>query len=517
MRVVFMANTMESLGIEYLSAYLKRAGHHVSLVFDPLLFRDYFTASRKLSKLCDMRDVVIEKAVNLKPDVILFSVLSGTYRWSLQLAGDLKIKTGATIIFGGMHPTAVPEIVIQEPAVDFVGVGECEEALVELLGCLSSGKDPSQVRNFWMKKDGRVVRNPLRPLVDDLDELLPPDKDIFYGVHPALVDQNYTIATSRGCAYQCSFCYNSFLKTLYPNGKYYRKRSNGNVIAELKRAKEKYAIKSVYFVDDILTQEKGRLREFIKSYRDEINLPFRCEVMPGTVDDEVAALLSSAGCTTVNMGVQTLSPVLRRTILNRHDTNDDIVRAIDALRGHRISIHANIILGLPGQDEKEWLDIARFFNRHRLDAVLVFWLIYYPRTAIIKKAIECGALSQEDALRLEREPLEVNTFSESKDFVDKRKVKFANLISCSVWLPAGVFDFIVRRKIFCYIPDFVVSIINICTMGVAPALKALLSVKAGRSPRIKLGAIGLTIYHMKELFLTRFTNQAQRQAAQNRR
>lgn len=501
MRILFIANTGESLGVEYLSAYLKKQGHVVSLVFDPMLFRDYFFTNTALSRIFNMRESIAEEAVKYCPDVVLFSVLSGTYRWSVELAGSIKRRTKAVVIFGGIHPTSVPEVVLRNNVVDFVGVGECEEALPELIECLVRDKDPTGIRNFWMRRNGRVVANPPRPLIENLDELLFPDKGIFHEKYHALVDQNYMIATGRGCPYRCSFCYNSYIKTIYPANKYYRKRTINNVIEELKQAKEKFNIKSVYFVDDIFTQDIKILREFTERYCDEIKLPFRCEVMPKTINEEAAGLLKKAGCNIVNMGVQTIDYNLRKQILNRVESNDDIKRAIVLLNRERISIHANIILGIPGQDKDEWLNIANFFNQYKVTLVLVHWLVYYPRTEIINKAIEYGILNEDKIKKLEAEPWPINAFSETGSFANKIGQEYANLIALSPHLTKPVFKFIVRNKVFNYLPNSIIKLLNIYIVGILPVLSCIIRGKRDKYAYKKVVYLYYYFYFLKKFFL----------------
>src|SRR5690349_5600585 len=113
MRVVFLGIGAEQLGVELLSAVLKRDGHDVRLVYNPSLFDDrYQFRVPTLARLFKCDNAVIKEAVALQPDVIAVSALTSTYRWSLQAATAVKARTGAKVIFGGVHPSAVPETVI---------------------------------------------------------------------------------------------------------------------------------------------------------------------------------------------------------------------------------------------------------------------------------------------------------------------------------------------------------------------------------------------------------------------
>ena len=148
----------EMLGPMYLSRAVKDAGHEMRAVFLP-----------------DAR--WMEKVRSFAPDVVTWSVMTGSHRQILSVNRFLRSKFEFFSIMGGPHPTFLPEMA-QDPAVDAVCVGEGEEAIVELLGALESGEDWREVRNLaYAGEDGELVRNPLRPLVQDLDSLGFPDRD----------------------------------------------------------------------------------------------------------------------------------------------------------------------------------------------------------------------------------------------------------------------------------------------------------------------------------------------------
>ena len=112
MHVVFISSACETLAIEYLSAVLKKAGHRCSLCFDPQLFDDTFLKNRVLKRLFDYSDEIIEELRAHAPDLIAFSVVSDNYPWAVALADKIKKAMDVPIVFGGVHPTSVPEYVM---------------------------------------------------------------------------------------------------------------------------------------------------------------------------------------------------------------------------------------------------------------------------------------------------------------------------------------------------------------------------------------------------------------------
>src|SRR5262245_9575398 len=133
MRVVFVALGQEQLGISMLSAVLRRSGHETALVFTPALFNDrYYFDVPVLRDVFNRDRFLIDEIAALEPDLLAFSVRTPTYQWALQIARQAKARLAMPVIFGGVHPSAVPEICLENEAVDFVCVGEGEHAIVAL-------------------------------------------------------------------------------------------------------------------------------------------------------------------------------------------------------------------------------------------------------------------------------------------------------------------------------------------------------------------------------------------------
>jgi radical SAM superfamily enzyme YgiQ (UPF0313 family) len=102
-------------------------------------------------------------------DLIGISFMTHFFDRARQLTEHLKKNLKAPIIWGGIHPTVRPEESLDYA--DLVLVGEGEEAFLELVDNLAAGKDIQHLENIWMKKGQEIIKNPLRPLIQDLDRL----------------------------------------------------------------------------------------------------------------------------------------------------------------------------------------------------------------------------------------------------------------------------------------------------------------------------------------------------------
>jgi len=360
MHIAFVHNYYENLGIEYVSAYLKSAGHKTSIVFEPGLFGSFFAYNTLAQKLFSFKKEIIRKVAMLKPDIVAFSVISDNYAWACESAREIKKRLGVPVVFGGIHPSSVPEQVIKEDFVDFIIIGEGEEAFLELVVSLEDKKQFGHIKNLVYKSNGKTMINSLRPPLQNLDRLPFPDKDIFFNEYAGLINTAYTIVASRGCAFSCSYCVNSVINRIYPNGAYYRKRSVDNVIKELEWAKERYQIQKVTFYDDDFTLDKIWLKDFLIKYKDLIKLPFFCCIHPSNIDEYTVKLLVDSNCTTVNIGIQTFSEEIRKRILNRVGGNKEIIEALRILGKTKIFVYSNVMLGLPEQTEEEVLKTLEF-------------------------------------------------------------------------------------------------------------------------------------------------------------
>ena len=376
MKITFACLGAENLGVGYLSSVLRQAGHETRLVFDPALFNDkYWLDIPSLARLFDRRREVVDGILAGRPDLVAFSVLTDTYRWALAVAADVKKRADIPIVFGGIHPTSVPELVISERAVDYVVVGEGEGAILDLA---AGNRDAP---NIWRKEGGKVVRREVRPPIADLDSVPFPDKDLFA---PYFSQKSYTLMTARDCPFDCTYCCNTVLHRLY--GHLRRKRSIGNVLAELAWGRERFRFDAVNFMDDNFTLDRKWLKDFLPAFQREFGVTFRCLTHPTIIDYDTAVLLREHGCEAIDIGVQTLNPRIRKDLLNRHMSNERIAESLNAIKKAGLKTHIDHMVGFPGETEEDLVAAARFYTEHPPNRFTYYYLSYFPATEIIGRA-----------------------------------------------------------------------------------------------------------------------------------
>ncbi len=393
MKIVFVHNGYESLGIEYLSASLKAAGHETALVIDPCLFDEAgFWRSPALARFFSYREAVLRRVEALKPDLVAFSVFTDTWPWALGLAREIKKRTGVKTVFGGIHPSSAPEAVLAEEAVDFICLGEGDLALPALAAFLMSGGPlPAGI---WTKKDKAVLKGPPPAPPADLDALPYPDKGLFPEAAP-LFSGGYLVSSSRGCPHACSYCCNSVYKELYkPSGvPCLRRRGLENVLSELEAAGAA-APGFVHFTDEVFNSDYAWLEKFLPLYKARVGLPFSCFAFPDLRLAAAAPALAAAGCFKVQLGVQRFDEARRADLLGRRASNAGIAAAIKALKASGIYVTCDNILDLPDESEEELSALAGFYAGNTPDHNEVFFLRLYPGTPL---AARCQAVADAPA------------------------------------------------------------------------------------------------------------------------
>lgn len=245
---------------------------------------------------------------------------------------------------------------------DMICRGEGEGPLVELCEKMENREEITHIRNLWIQSGAAIIKNPLRPLLDDLDKLPFPDRSIF--AYENLYNEREgqgTFMAGRGCPYNCTYCTNHLLRKIYGGeGKLVRFRSVDNVIAEVRQVVKRYPfIRALIFEDDILFHNRKWSEEFAEKYRREINLPFTCHARADITDEATVNLLKKAGCAHVKFGLESGNEEIRCRVLNRHMTNEQIKKAFAICRKAGLIIEAYNMVGIPYESPRAILNTIK--------------------------------------------------------------------------------------------------------------------------------------------------------------
>lgn len=349
------------IGIRILSACLRQAGHRVQCIFlPPKATRSDKTHKFQMVYSTNLLDEV--RALCADSDLVGLSLMTNQFIRTVSVTEHLKKqRIAAPIVWGGVHPTVEPDVCLEHA--DIVCLGEGEEALLELVDHMEHGRPYLETRNMWFRSEDGIIRNPLRPLVQDLDAIPFPDyscEDHFIARGDrieALTSEylvqfegerfraerraqeraiHYSVMTSRGCPFACTYCCNSVYQRLYPHQKRLRWRSADNVIGELQMIQQEVApLAFVSMVDDNFTAcAEKELEIFCTHYRAEIGVPFACQCSPLTITAEKMDILINAGCAKIIMGIETGNERIAK-MYNRGRFHQAVPAAISLIEKYR--------------------------------------------------------------------------------------------------------------------------------------------------------------------------------------
>ena len=396
MRVLFYYRGSEHIGVESIIAYLKSKGHLVELIFEPAIGENGFIDIPLIDKIFYNDEMILNKAIRFKPDLIAFSTITNLYMPVKKLAKKFKeVMPKVPIIVGGIHATSLPERTIAEKNFDMICLGEGEHAMEELLQRMREKKSYNDVKNLWVKDEtGFVHKNVKRPVIKPLESLPNPDKSLFakYGA----LNSTVMIMTTRGCPFACTFCVNSFRNQVYSGEVYLRQRSVKSVIDDLIEIKKTYKPKEIRFEDDVFAYNQKWLNEFKVEYSKHIGIPFHCYVTPSTAKDEILEGLKQAGCKSVSIGIQSGSEKIRTKLLHRRHSDELIIAACERIKKHKLKIFAEYIFGFPEETPEDMWKSYELNDKIKPFSALSFIFYPYPKTALAEYSLKNGYLTKED-------------------------------------------------------------------------------------------------------------------------
>lgn len=377
MKILFLSfdYLTQPLGIASLSAALLQAGHQSEVAA--------LTDTTRQEKL--LRD--------FKPDILCLSLITGQHPLFIERARRIKAAHPHLLVLaGGPHPTFYPEC-LEEPCLDAICRGEGDKALPAFVDAVAhSGVMPESLANWWIKQpDASVSRSDVAPLLAGLDALPYPDRSIFDRARPGAAPVTAFIMTSRGCPFDCSYCFNHAYRELYQGlGSICRRRSVTNVLAEIQQVRNQYPLQMVVFQDDTFNLDRTWLKEFAERYEGGVSLPFHCHLRADLLDTETAGLLKRAGCLSVKLGLEAGREAVRNGILKRGMTLEQFEYACALLHKSGIRFATENILGVPGTSLDDDLFTYTLNRRVRPQHSFASLMQVYPRTGIAEYALQHG-------------------------------------------------------------------------------------------------------------------------------
>jgi anaerobic magnesium-protoporphyrin IX monomethyl ester cyclase len=359
-----------ALGLGYLASYVRAHDDE----------RHEFVVAESSSEL-----------VSARPELVGISTTTQAFELSKGIAREVKRYLGAGVILGGVHITALPETLPEE--VDVAVLGEGEETFLELVRLYRryGGWPVSVLRDlanivYW--DDGKRIENPRSRVKRPLDSLPFPDRDIMKSV---LFQGGAHVIGSRGCPYDCAFCYNrSFWLQVSAH-------SPARFAEEIIHVLDRYSPDWIYVYDDLFVATVRRLREIV-DVLEKRGIPertsFRVYLRANMLTEEVCCLLRRMNTRAVDIGFESNSTRVLK-LMQKKVTPEANQACLDLCSRFGIGVYGTFIMGWPQERVEDAEATIRFIeqNRAKLRSALTIPLYAYPGTWVWEHAVARGLVS----------------------------------------------------------------------------------------------------------------------------
>lgn len=384
------SGTYPPLGLLYLAAAAERDCNAKVQIVD--------NAALKLG------DHQLEQRIRLhQPLLVGITVTSFTLLESLKIARLVKsIDPGIHVCMGGPHPTIYPEETVRFPTVDSVVMGEGEHTLPEIINRLAAGLDLHGIPGITYKnKREGIKNNGPREFITNLDTLPFPARHLIVASrYRSLIGEQSSFTTmisSRGCRYNCLFCYHSM-------GRNCRTHSTEYLLQEIRHCRTQ-GYRDFWFFDDNFITSRQRVMEFCQELKREgQTISWHIRTRLDNLDHPLIETMASAGCKRISIGIESASPRVLKVL--RKET--DLTKArqkIAWLRESGIKSYLDFIIGSPGETSTEIKKTVDFAKNTNPDYVQFALLIPYPQTDLYQHTMQRDLYHQDPWLAFAQAPV----------------------------------------------------------------------------------------------------------------
>ena len=396
------------LGLAYIASYLRENNVQVKIIdCTPL----HLT-------IRDLADVIRKE----DPTIIGISSTTPIISKSREIADMVKkVRPDVTVILGGPHATAQgKEILAASKSIDIAVVGEGELTMLDLVNELEKrDMNLENVMGIIYKEQDKICVNKSRPLIENLDELPFPARDLLpMNKYKPSIKWYYrmpftTMFTSRGCPFNCIFC-DSHLTF----GRRTRFRTAQNVVAEIEEVVAKWGVKELIFYDDTFTLNKKHVNEICELIlKKDIDITWGGLARVDTIDEKLFKKMKNAGCHIISFGIESGSEEMLR-IIKKKITLQQAEKAIELTKKVGIESAASFILGIPGETHETLQKTIDFAKKIDPTYAEFFNAVPFPGTELYQNLLNQNKLtnfSWENYTELHNAPvIELESFTKKE-------------------------------------------------------------------------------------------------------
>nr|WP_321514114.1 radical SAM protein [uncultured Pseudodesulfovibrio sp.] len=370
------ASFLPPLGLATIASVLRTNGHEVAII-------DGVAEQMPLPQ-------IVERAKQF--DIIGVSAMTAHAKRALELIRMLKAETDKPILAGGVHATTMPHEFLED-GTDYVVIGEGELTMLDLTNALEADTPKEKfvkIEGICFMLDGKIVRTPKRPLIENLDDIPLPARDLLpmhkYSATIARTTRqpSHMLLASRGCPGVCSFCVHKLF------GKHVRYNSPERIIEEFLLLVNEYGAKDVAIFDDNFAANKEMVAKVCdKLIELDLDLTWSIESRVDNVDRPTLELLKKAGCTFIAYGVESGSQRILDKMC-KQVTLEQIRETIKTTNEVGIKTRGYLILGHLDESIEEMRQTIEFAKSLDLSVASFTLFVPLPGTLDYKRAHKFG-------------------------------------------------------------------------------------------------------------------------------
>lgn len=364
-------------GISYISSLLLKHGYQTKLI----------VLSRTTGK--NNETIIDDYLKRFNPGLICFTAISTEFQFTQEIAQYIRSHyPDIYLIVGGPHVSLNPDDDLLSDF-DALCVGEGEYPVLELISQLEQDKIPGGVPNLWIKHNSKIEKNPTRPFLQDLNSLPFPDREMWKEWIEEKPGSRYSVLLGRGCPFQCTYCCNHAIKGLAA-GPYVRFRSPDNILKEIKEViKISPTVKDFYLEVETFGVNKKWALELCSKFEDfnstlskPLSFGVNLRITPSAANEDFFIACKKSNFKYINIGIESGSERVRREILKRNYSNENIIDAVALAKKSGLRVNLYNMIGLPNETLADFKETIKVNRACLPDSYFLYMFYPYPGTRL---------------------------------------------------------------------------------------------------------------------------------------
>jgi len=311
-----------------------------------------------------------EKLSEYRPELVGLSLTTPTWPVGKEITARIRREfPGVPVVWGGVHPSIAPEKCVEHA--DIVCVGDGEHTMLDIV----NDPERTDIAGTWRRVNGEAVRNPTRPLEQNLDVF----PFASWGENECILDWDQVVAlpatkreyfrgiyftmTQRGCPFACTYCYNHIRRAQHKGERYVRRRSVDHALAECEQRVRDFGLEGFAFMDDVFVKDRPWLEEFAAKWPKRIGLPFGGYAHPGVSDEDMIRMLVDVGLSFVTLGIQSGSQYIAHEVYNRRQSFDSILELAQICEKYGLNICYDMLSNCDYEREEDCRETLELLTR----------------------------------------------------------------------------------------------------------------------------------------------------------